>query len=374
MDGTNSKIKYDNEEKPFKYKPVKVDGWKALYAAYEEYFCYKPTEDCSWIFRAEHRERNNKVSNDKSTQTKNNNPMPVCYKLNNRKSFFQTSLDKAFTRFDVDKSGYSRIDLERALIRLFQRKAHHYFGPGHIPEWANKIEWLALMQHYGAPTRLLDWFYPFWNAVFFAVARRDFGNPEGNNPGKNNKGQKGKNGKKQDKPKEYGEIWALKSKPLEEAEKSLRAKAGYKHLSKLWEKFEKGDINRDEYNNALIKAIYKKKGEKIVVAINSERLNPRLMAQHGTFLIQGNIKCSFDENFKKTINDYQRNRGKPILYRIIVDLANNIEQNKILRELNAMNINNATLMPDIEGFSEYLGTRLACPEQLGVEKKDKEKR
>jgi len=30
------------------------------------------------------------------------------------------------------------------------------------------LEWLALMQHYGAPTRLLDFTYSFWIALFFA--------------------------------------------------------------------------------------------------------------------------------------------------------------------------------------------------------------
>src|SRR5436309_276549 len=30
------------------------------------------------------------------------------------------------------------------------------------------LEWLALMQHYGAPTRLLDFSYSFWIALFFA--------------------------------------------------------------------------------------------------------------------------------------------------------------------------------------------------------------
>jgi hypothetical protein len=33
------------------------------------------------------------------------------------------------------------------------------------------MEWLALMRHYGAPCRLLDWTHTFWAAVFFAIEK-----------------------------------------------------------------------------------------------------------------------------------------------------------------------------------------------------------
>jgi hypothetical protein len=37
-----------------------------------------------------------------------------------------------------------------------------------VPADSDTVEWLALMQHYGAPTRLLDFTESFWIALFFA--------------------------------------------------------------------------------------------------------------------------------------------------------------------------------------------------------------
>jgi hypothetical protein len=43
---------------------------------------------------------------------------------------------------------------EAELLRQFKRRAHVYLAPHHIA--SDTGEWLALMQHFGAPTRLLD--------------------------------------------------------------------------------------------------------------------------------------------------------------------------------------------------------------------------
>ena len=60
---------------------------------------------------------------------------------------------------------------ERRLSREFMRKARGFLP--HPPSDTEYMEWLALMQHYGAPTRLHDWTYSFWTAVLFAVEKAE---------------------------------------------------------------------------------------------------------------------------------------------------------------------------------------------------------
>ena len=56
---------------------------------------------------------------------------------------------------------------EFELSREFKRRAHHYIN--NLPAETENIEWLALMQHHGVPTRLLDWTLSPYVAAYFAV-------------------------------------------------------------------------------------------------------------------------------------------------------------------------------------------------------------
>ena len=47
------------------------------------------------------------------------------------------------------------VEAERYLLTTFQRRVHHYISDP--PAKDDYLEWLALLQHHGAPTRLLDW-------------------------------------------------------------------------------------------------------------------------------------------------------------------------------------------------------------------------
>ena len=57
--------------------------------------------------------------------------------------------------------------VERAMVRLFKRQYHQFQLPS--PDEDDHLGWLAMMQHYGAPTRLMDWTYSFFIAVYFAL-------------------------------------------------------------------------------------------------------------------------------------------------------------------------------------------------------------
>ena len=76
-----------------------------------------------------------------------------------------TSLERCFLREGIE--GDDRAKLERELLREFRRTYHNYAA--HVPEPERLLEWLSLMQHHGAPTRLLDFTFSIYVAAYFAV-------------------------------------------------------------------------------------------------------------------------------------------------------------------------------------------------------------
>ncbi len=283
-----------------------VETWDQIEERHKRYSCVPSTPDCYWIFRG-----------DKPGAA------------------LETKLERAFRDYDVPESKMRQYEME--MIREFQRKGGLYLD--REPDKDDVLEWLAIMRHYGAPTRLIDWTYSFYVAVHFALAN-DL----------------------------EGAVWALDAARVNKSELVRTAIAGHgggPHLDELQRRLSGMDnvlTVRQQWDKLddLAIASYLLLTERpvpLVFALNPFRLNRRLIIQQGLFLISGDIRLSFVENLRHSYGRDDRTLARH-LHRIVLR-PDKKERNRVLRELRSMNIMTEVLFPDLSGFARSLVNRLA---------------
>ena len=149
---------------------------------------------------------------------------------------------------------------ENDSIRKFQKSAHQFLN--HLPSDNDKLGWLAIMQHFGAPTRLIDFTHSPYAALFFAAADAgpsiDFG-------------EKLSDTELNDRYKPY-EVHALHLGSLREHARKILGKA-------------KGDPSGRDYCIGQEDA----QDDEFVGFFEGARHNPRQVAQQGLFLVPSKI-------------------------------------------------------------------------------------
>jgi len=244
----------------------------------------------------------------------------------NRWELSSTLERAAVDRFRTDWQNLPRI--EDGLLRRFQRQLHQYVITS--PAKEDTIEWYALMRHYGAPTRLLDWTYSFFVAAYFAFESA--------------------------KPGSICAIWALDS-----------AWWGQKARAALPGELQRRIQNEDPNLKCpdTIKAILKGSPPiPLIHPLNPFRLNDRLVAQQGVFLAPGDITRSFMDNIRALcLSNHELDRLIKLEIKCNTSLL--IEA---LEDLHRMNVNRAALFPGLEGFARQLEQLIAIPHALAVDR------
>ena len=245
------------------YRVVRVESW-------EEFLRYITRPPYSnWAFRGERDER-----------------WPL-----------YSSLSRYFQNFGVASKAWA--EQEARILRIFKRKAHQYLEKP--PEVDDDFQWLALMQHHGAPTRLLDFTWSPYVAAFFAL-ERTLGD---------------------------GVIWAVNPARIDSSRAPKQTKMDPRVPGNFGRYFVKGR-------------------HRFIWMGEPYTMNRRLIAQSGTFVVPGVLDMPVEE----IVSDPDQEN---ILTKFV--MTNSIREVG-MRELYRMNITYSTLFPDLDGLARSMGYEL----------------
>lgn len=207
---------------------------------------------------------------------------------------------------------------ERNALFEFQRRAYHHLRD--CPDQSALLEWLALMQHYGGPTRLVDVTHSIFVAAFFALedANAD------------------------------AAIWAFNTGRL--------SSAGEPEGPRSPDSKSIANANEVLAGNATNSG---------VSLVKPFRFNRRLADQKGAFLMpvlveqrfQAQLSEQLEINFS-TFDDISVDQcaTKLLLSQAVQVLIPRDIHSRILRFLSAVNVNAVTLFGGLDGFARSLKT------------------
>jgi FRG domain-containing protein len=219
----------------------------------------------------------------------------------------ESSISRLLRQYKIDRRAW--VGQEERVNRIFRRKAHLFLS--HVPPEDDDFQWLALMQHHGSPTRLLDFTWSPFVAAFFALE-------SASGP---------------------AAVWAVsvprlwnerfrvpgKRRPVTIGEFSLKTPGNYQQ----W------------FLSSRVPFLVQ--GEPLV-------MNQRLVAQSGTFVVPSVL----DKFLEEIIDTYSHPD------RTLVKLAIDTERvrDDAMYALYSMNISHATLFPGLDGMARSLAYEL----------------
>jgi hypothetical protein len=205
------------------------------------------------------------------------------------------------------KKTINREGHEKIALRRFMDKAQLFLS--NIPSEEHHLEWFAIMQHYGAPTRLLDFTFSAYVAAYFALES-----------GIRNSA-----------------VYCLKRTLFKQVDEEE-----YEDVDKIYE-----NILDTEYDDVL--HVWEPKYP-----------TQRLMAQQGVFLVPSTNKVSHE----KIVGYYDDAISEENFLKVIIPAR---LRSTGLKQLRKMNITSSNLFPGLDGFCRSFKHQSLFP--LGGEKR-----
>lgn len=216
--------------------------------------------------------------------------------------------------------------IERVFLTRFKRQAHHYLST--TPLENSTLEWLALMQHWGVPTRLLDFTLSPYLGLFFAIIDMS---AEGT----------------------ASAVWAIRYTWLNAIVSDDLHGSVIREILPGWAKgSEPLQLHR------LFDASFAQRRDlEFVAPVQPFVMNERLAVQQGMFLCPFSLKLSFEEmfvipeGFAATFDQKNDSLRTDFAQKFVIAPG---ARSEILRELHRMNISSAALFPGLHGFARYI--------------------
>ncbi|MCC7011070.1 MAG: FRG domain-containing protein [Planctomycetes bacterium] len=191
---------------------------------------------------------------------------------------------------------------ETRIRRIFERKSHLYVAD---PPSSDELEWLALMQHHGAPTRLLDFTWSPYVAAHFALERATAN----------------------------AVVWAM-------------------NLPLLWDihsrhRIDGVDVTRAQpRDRKWFERYYLPNKHRFLWQGDPFRMPQRVIAQSGTFLVSSHLGFDIED----IVESYP---GKGTLL-VKLELDTQKMRRQAMAALYTMNITQATLFPGLDGLARSM--------------------
>jgi len=234
----------------------------------------------------------------------------------------KTRLDRILLK--TNKTTMDKTYIEMNILEKMKKNAKIYLDV--IPDDKDHYSWFSLIQHYGGPTRLIDFTYSPYIALFFAIDGCDM--------------------------KSNIALWAINTRIL------WKKIASYFNLT-----YPDNFIKNYCYKTTDIfnKYIFDKNQKKMnsILLLEQRTNHERIAVQQGLFLTSLDNHQDFFECLKNILNiDNLNNENKIseinqddlIKYSLIEYVVNNNYINELVKELKMMNISSESLFPGFEGF------------------------
>jgi hypothetical protein len=202
-------------------------------------------------------------------------------------------------RYARNRSEKDVLEMEASATKMFRTAAWAFAPQTRLPDDDDVVEWWMLMQHYGAPTRILDWSGSPFVALYFAVI---------------------------DEPTKDAAVWFFDAQAFAD-NTGLSNGNFFKETPDLWSHFMRPN-NPDKIHTA-----------------RPDRPTGRIIAQNGLMALSENPKDDHGKTIDKVLTGSGRSRVQH--GRLIIPAE---RKALFLMNLINMNIRASTLFPGLDGL------------------------